>query len=609
MLLCSGQGDQRQPRAQSGPLGFLLVFALVIAATTLIVALGAGAIGGTQETLDEERAEKAMTQFDSQAALVALGNSQVQRVDLSSGRANSYQVEDDAGRMTLSYTNQTNGNETTIFSKPMGRIRYQTDNGDNIAYQGGGVWRSDGNGNAVMVSPPEFHYRDATLTLPLVTVGSSGTIGDRAVISNAKTTRYFPNGTRNSAYRNPLENARVEVSVTSDYYRAWGEYFETRTDGQVEFNHSANKVTLALVTPLENTKITSATASLSASGTFEINGAAGNLCGANVYTNSYNSTGTDKGYCTQESDGDTTGDGDIVYGGDVDISGGAGGGSGGDLRGDVTSGGKVYVGNGNGSPDIDGNISHTDGCDKCEENDKITGELNQISGIDKAPSINGIVQTQVNESEKSNDNAGAPITDDTLNYTAGSVELSAGRYYLEDITVANEDTVTLNTTEGNIFIGVRENVELAENATIEVVGDGTVSVYVLGDGGHASQLSMAAYSEVTNAGDDAPQFRMFGQDDFTARIGDGGGGTNGLAKYVGVIYAPPGTSGTGTVTLEKGTIYGGVLTGTTTIANGNGGSIHYDMALRTTRVLTQSESIIRVTYIHASTNEIQVEDG
>ncbi|MFC6757652.1 hypothetical protein ACFQER_14540 [Halomicroarcula sp. GCM10025894] len=222
MLTCSGQGDQRQPRAQAGPLGFLLVFALVIAATTLIVALGSGAIGGTQETLDEERAEKAMTQLDSQAALVALGNSQVQRVDLSSGRANSYDVEADAGRMTLSYTNQTNGNETTIFSERMGRIRYQTDNGDTIAYQGGGVWRSDGNGNAVMVSPPEFHYRDATLTLPLVTVGSSGTIGDRAVISNAQTTRYFPNGTKNSAYSNPLENARVEVSVTSEYYRAWG---------------------------------------------------------------------------------------------------------------------------------------------------------------------------------------------------------------------------------------------------------------------------------------------------------------------------------------------------------------------------------------------------
>jgi hypothetical protein len=508
--------------------------------------------------------------------------------------------------MTLSYTNQTNGNTTTVFSEEMGRIVYETDSGSTIAYQGGGVWRSDGSGNAVMISPPEFHYRGATLTLPLVTVGSSGTVGDRAVISQANTTRYFPNQTKKAAYKNPLENARVEVSVTSEYYRAWGTYFETRTDGTVEYDHPNNKVTLALVTPLQNTRVTSATSSLSASGSFEINGAAGNLCGPDIYTNSYNSTGTDDGYCAQEANGDTNDDGDIVYGGDVDISGGAGGG---DLRGDVTSGGKVYVGKGSGSPDVYGNISHTDGCNKCDGNDKIDGEITQISGVDKAPAINGIVQTQVNETEQNNDNADAPITGETLNYTSRTVELSAGTYYLQDLTVASKDTVTLNTTEGDIYIGVQENVVLESNATIEVVGDGNASVYVLGTGGNANQLSMASNSNITNSGDDAPQFRMFGQDDFTGQIGDGSGGSKGLAKYVGVIYAPPGTSGTGTVTLKKGTIYGGVLTGTTSIANGNGGSIHYDEALRTQQVLTQSDSIIRVTYIHASTNEVRIEDG
>ncbi len=600
MLTCSGQGDQRQPRAQAGPLGFLLVFALVIAATTLIVALGSGAIGGTQETLDEERAEKAMTQFDSQAALVALGNSDVQRVDLSSGGTNAYDVDDEAGQMTLSYTNQTNGNETTIFSESMGRIRYQTDNGDTIAYQGGGVWRSDGNGNAVMISPPEFHYRDATLTLPLVTVGSSGTIGDRAVISNAKTTRYFPNATRNGAFSNPLENARVEVSVTSEYYRAWGKYFETRTDGAVEYDHSENKVTLALVTPLENTKITSATASLSASGSFDINGKAGSPCGPTVYTNSYNSSGTSDGYCDQ-----TPGDeGDIVYGGDVEIDSGSGGS---EIRGDVTSGGRVKAKNGDGKPKVYGNISYSDGCDKCEQAiTKDNGEVSQISGIDKAPAINGIVQTQVNASKNSNDNDNtSAISGNSLD--DGSVELDAGTYYLEEIDVEGDDTLTMDTTDGDIYIGIEENVELDSNAEIEVVGDGTVSVYVLGEGGNAKQLEMASESKITNAGDDAPQFRMFGQEDFVAKIGSGGGGSTGQAEYVGVIYAPPGTDGSGSVTLDKGTIYGGVLTGTTVIETL--GSIHYDEALRDRRVLTQSDSIVRVTYIHASTNEIQVEDG
>jgi len=65
MYPLTGQAGER--RGQSGPLGFLLVFALVVAATTLIVALRG-----------------------QSAALVALGDSDVQRVDLSTGRENSY---------------------------------------------------------------------------------------------------------------------------------------------------------------------------------------------------------------------------------------------------------------------------------------------------------------------------------------------------------------------------------------------------------------------------------------------------------------------------------------------------------------------------------------
>jgi len=580
----------------------LLVFALVVAGTTLIVALGASAIGGTQDTLDSERAEKAMTQFDSQAALVALGNSDVQRVDLSTGKSNTYRVQDDKGRMTLSYRNQTDGNVTTIFSEEMGRIVYETDNGDTVAYQGGGVWRSDGAGNAVMVSPPEFHYRDATLTLPLVTVGSDGAVGNRAVISGSNTTRYFPNQTKNTAYRNPLENARVEVTVESEYYRAWGTYFEERTDGEVTYDHANNTVRLALVTPLENTKITSATSSLSASGSFELKGSAGNICSpTKVYLNSYNSSESGD-YCSQ-----TPGkEGNIVYGSDIDISGGSGSS---DIYGDITSGGSVLVGNGGGQPDVYGNINYSDNCANCSAKIKEpSASANQISGIDQAPAINGIVKTQVNETRRSNDNDSASISGGRIEYTDGSANLTQGSYYLQKINVSSDEVLTLNTTDGDIFLAVEENVTLGTNATIEVVADGTASVYVLGANDSDNQLFMDDESRIINDGDDAPQFRMFGQDDFTATIGGGSGGN--LAKYVGVIFAPPGSAGTGSVTLDSGVIYGGVLTGTTTIAGGgNGGSIHYDEALRTQRVLEQSESIVRVTYIHASTNEIQVEDG
>ncbi|MBV0924614.1 hypothetical protein KTS45_10435 [Halomicroarcula limicola] len=604
-----GSGTTGARRGQTGPLGLVLVFALVIASTTALVAFGATAITDTQDRLDSERMEKTMTQLDSQAALVALGDSEVQQVDISVPGRQGYLVDSDAGQLTLSYENTTTGAQRTVFSTEMGAVVYELSDGSTVAYQGGGVWRSDDGRNSVMISPPEFHYREATLTLPLVTVDGDERVDGRAVITHNNSTRYYPNERIDSAFTNPMENGKVQVTVTSTYYRAWGQYFETRTDGTVQYDHANDRVTLTLVTPLQNTRITSATASLSASGSFQINGGTNTQCSPSVYTNSYNSSGTTDGYCAQ-----TPGHaGDIVYGGDVDISNGAGGD---DIRGDVVSGGTVYVGNGGGKPYVYGNISYTDNCERSLAHcrDRITyggGSLKQISGIEEAPAVNGVIRTRVEEVAADNDNG------TTGNVTAGEVdfgnagatdtaELDAGVYYLDELTVPSDNEVVLDTTGGDVVLVVEENVYLHDQAKITVVGDGKASVYVGGAGtdGSGRHFYMGSNSAVTNAGDDAPQFRMYGKDNFTAQLGSGSGGN--LAKYVGVIYAPPGNAGTGSVTLDGGEIFGGVLTGTTTIDGGNGGSIHYDEALRTERVLERSDSVVKVTYIHASVNEVNV---
>jgi len=581
---------------------------MVLASTTIVVTVGVGAIGDTQGQLDLERTEKAMTQLDSQAALVALGQSSSQQVDFSAGSGTNYIADDSAGRMTLSYVNQTDLSETEIFSKEMGKVYYETDSGTTIAYQGGGVWRSDRGGGTTMISPPEFHYRDATLTLPLVTIGTSGSIGSRAVVSNAHNTRYFPNESMNGNFTNPMENGRVRINVTSEYYQAWGKYFERRTDGEVEYDHPNSRVTLTLVTPLQNNRITSATSSLSASGSFAINGGTNVDCGPSVYTNSYNSSGTADDYCTQESAGATGNNGDVVYGGDIDISSGSGGDN---IRGNVVSGNTVYTSNGGGKPYVYGNISYTTDCDgPCDSRiTKPGAEVKQISGVKQAPAINGIIQTRAEEVESDNDNsATGNISSRQLNFgnaaPSDTVELHEGTYYLTDLVVPAGDTVLLNTTEGDITIVVEQNVKLDDNSKVKVIGDNSVSVSVVGQGAHTFDFYMGSSSVVTNDGDDAPQFRMIGQDNFTAQIGSGAGGN--LAQYVGVIYAPPGRSGPGSVTLDGGEVYGGILTGTTAIDGGNGGSIHYDEALKSQPVLERGGSVVRVTYIHASVNEVSV---
>jgi len=255
-------------RGQSGPLGLILVFALVIASTTAVVVVGAEAITTTQGRLDVERTENTMTQFDSKVALVALGQSSVQQVDLPASGGSVYDVRGDAGWMNITYTNAS-GDVTTIRNGSLGSVVYDGD-GTEIAYQGGGVWRTDAEGQAVMISPPEFHYRSRTLTLPLVTVSGNERIEQRAAVTRNDTTQYFPDTARDEALQNPLNGSDINVTVQSDYYRAWGSYFEERTDGTVTYDHSAETVTAELVIPFnasfENSVATTAPEGLTVNG-------------------------------------------------------------------------------------------------------------------------------------------------------------------------------------------------------------------------------------------------------------------------------------------------------------------------------------------------------
>jgi hypothetical protein len=247
----SGQETQRRVRAQSGPVGFLLIFAIVIAGTTVLVALGSGAITGTQEELGSNNAENALTQLDSQAALVALDNSERQRVNLGAASAGDYRVDGDAGRMTLSF--DSGGTTTELFETSMGAVRYDGGDGSAVIYQGGGVWRTSRGGGSVMVSPPEFHYRDETLTMPLVIARGNQTMSNRASVSHFNTTQYYPNQSIDTSYVNPLETRNLKVTVQSAAYQGWGAYFEERTEGTVTYDHPNNEVTIELIPPFDET--------------------------------------------------------------------------------------------------------------------------------------------------------------------------------------------------------------------------------------------------------------------------------------------------------------------------------------------------------------------
>jgi flagellin-like protein len=234
-------------RAQSEVVAVVLLIGLTVAGTGAVVVFGADAVRETTQSTDIGRAEHAMTQLDSKTSLVAHGSSEVQRVDVVGDGQGSVSVGEESGWMRVRIINESTGNvESQVMNETMGAVVYER-GGTSLAYQGGGVWRRDASGST-LVSPPAFHYRGQTLTLPLILIGGEASSTSAITMSQqAPPEGMYPNET--AGRRNPLLSGRVNVTVRSDYYQAWGRFFEDRTQGDVAYDHANGTVTVQLVTP------------------------------------------------------------------------------------------------------------------------------------------------------------------------------------------------------------------------------------------------------------------------------------------------------------------------------------------------------------------------
>jgi hypothetical protein len=243
-----GHGSASGRRAQAEPLAVILLVGLTVVGAGTIVVFGSQALDDSTASVDVGQAEHALTQLDSKASLVAHGASDTQRVRLTRNSRGDIAIDEDAGRMTVRIVNGTHGDET-IMNESLGAVSYDRGR-TTLAYQGGGVWRADGDGNgSAMVSPPEFHYRDGTLTLPLVRLRGDHVSGRSVRVTQAgPTDGRYPNATRS----NPLTKGTVFVTVRSRYYRAWGTFFAERTSGNVSYDDANRTATIELRTPFES---------------------------------------------------------------------------------------------------------------------------------------------------------------------------------------------------------------------------------------------------------------------------------------------------------------------------------------------------------------------
>lgn len=584
-------------RGVSEVTGTILLLGMVLLMTTVTVAVGGPLFERAQSRVTTEQAELAAGEFSRSVLAVTDGGSPARRVD--TGRVRTT-VHPNRGWMRVSTPDETLVNET------LGAVRFG-EGSSHVVYQGGTIFRVDGE-SATARRSAYVSYRDDTLTLSVLGV-RGGPATARSVVTRPRgSAAVFPRPEQNLT--NPIRNESLTLTVRSRYYRAWGRYFEARFDASPSYAPANHTVTVTFLPVGGDGAVTAGILAGTPTSTLRLSGgmttdsydsslgpyAGGRGAGRVVSAGSVELTGgatLEGGLVAAKDvtvDGGGTLDGPLAVGEDLTLTGGgdvdATGTDGARVAGDVTvDWGTTF----DGPLTYGGTLTDPGG----EVPNASAGSVSV--SVPSPPSIASYHARVVNETRTFNDNASTPaVTNGSLDCSRDvdgdpnddECELTAGSYYLDDLTLDSNEELVLNTTDGGIRLVVDGDATLDGASTVRVVGDGRVNLFVTG------QYAQRGSGEVVNAGDDAPQFWVYLPPGGSADLTGGG-------RFVGVLYGPGANVDVGPVP-----VYGAIVGDIDLVASGV--EIHYDAALRDATPTPPPPGGVPIQYLHVRRATINV---
>jgi len=593
-------------RAQSEVIGTVLLLGLTILVVGSTVALGSVALADSQQTADLQRVEGAMTQLDSKASLVAHGESPTQVARMDIGRTADFRVDEDAGWMRIEV--QTDEGTLPPENETLGAVVYESGD-ETVAYQGGGVWRSNADGSR-MVSPPEFHYRGSggteTLTLPLVTVeDGGGPLQDSVRLSKTGngSERLFPseNGS------NPLVGGNVTITVESEYAEAWGRFFESRTSATVT-ELGDQRVQIKLRTETVHPTLSS---SVSATGrsTLDVGGV------ERLYADSYNSSeGT---YESQDpADGATVQTRD-----EFRLTAGGGGGTDSiTIRGDLSAASYNIPRGQEDKLNVTGEMrTETAFSEPNPVEGAIVQRIGDLKGDLESPEqTNSSIALSGNETkiidEDTYVDGDVLIADDAVLTVADGATLHVGGRLDIEGESEGDARMAFNTTNGDVRTLIENKADLSGNGSIRASGGNTAELYVDDEFELENTASITTASDtrlevyntdeielrdevnVTADGDVASNVWVYSSAEKIDIEGDAGDGIH----FTGVFYAPQSD-----VKLEDQMTIKGSFTFREFEFDDASIDIHYDESLRSFQPFG-GDSVPVVSHLHVSRHGVVV---
>ena len=574
-------------RGVSEVLGVALLIGIVVLGMASILLIAGPQLGAEQESAEVSQAERSLTQFDSEAARVARGGTDTQRIDLGlRGNSGTLDVDSESGHITVEYRESFDDDRPPIVDRSLGTVRYEN-GGTTVGYQGGGVWRSDGD-DSVMVSPPELFYRNETLSMPIITTQRGGSVhSDVLIRPGENSTESFPDPDKNLT--NTLDTGILKITIESQYYSAWAQFFEDETNAQVVRNPEKQLVEVLFFGSAMDFAPDAGVIATSGPGEIRVEG-------SGSYIDSYNSSVGP--YAESETE-----DGVVKAAGEVNMFGGS------EIRGDAESNKFINM---SGGSTITGNASAIEGVETGGDS-TVEGEIDDDATVRVVEPIDAIVDSRIDNIAAENDNDVEHITERELDFDGeDEVELPPGRYYLTQIDLQDGETLVLNASEGDIDIAV-ENYVILDEGHIEVKGDnsgGRVQTYVGSEesaeinvpgGGDfiADHFYVDDDSSITVKNDRSPRFQLLGPTRFTGAIRASGGSD---PQVTASILAPAG-QGSGKFLVRDGELFGAVVTGN--LSAENNAEIHFDRAILDEEI-PFGEGVSWIEYLYTTLHEIEV---
>lgn len=424
-----------------------------------------------------------------------------------------------------------------------------------------------------MVSPPEVHYRRGTLTLPMIRVVGDEHGLSRAAVRKVGSTDVYPTADRT----NPVPAGRtLTLFVTSEYYRAWGAYFDRRIGGDVTVYDGNETVRVVLTSPVTPFSVGSGLISVGTSDRMEMTGSGGSP----TFVDAFDSTGGlyDP---TAPKNATVRGKGGLKMGGNTYINGTV------DTGGSITFSGNDNTINGNAA--YQGTISGLD-----DNRNEVTGWTAENGSGVEVPIIDGVVNDEVNS-----------ICDERSDDLSAGGTYGPGTYcHPEDLAIDRGETLTFDVSSGNVTVAVDGDLTVKGNLTVTGTADNdnVVKLWLGGDQVTLRGNNDETAGQVTVQAQDTPAFKLYGASDTSISM-------KAHATFQGLIYAPSTEGAGGGIELQGDSeLFGSAVVGSVTMRSGS--SVHYDEALGGYSFDHGGQTPAqRLSYLHVTINEIRVEEA